>query len=72
MATYKEIEVEYKGRIFRCEGLYEIGELPIWKPTFEIESIYSNYTRGNVIDFIADLGHLDELTELCLEVLRDE
>ena len=72
MATYKEIEVEYKGRIFRCEGLYEEGELPIWKPTFEIEVIKTSWCSNNLIDFIADLGHLDELTELCLEVLRDE
>ena len=73
MANYKTIQVTYKGHIFQCEGLYESGEQPIWKPTFEIERIVDNsYSANNILDLLSDLGHLDELTELCLEELKDE
>jgi hypothetical protein len=63
---YKTIQVNYNGIKVDCTGIYDKGEPPIWKPTFEIiETAVNTEDEEEILD-------LDLLTELCLEELRDE
>ena len=66
---YKTIQVNYNGIKVDCTGIYDKGEPPIWKPTFEIIE-----TAANTEDEEEDEEEFDIklLTELCLEELRDE
>jgi len=67
---YKTIQVNYNGIKVDCTGIYDKGEPPIWKPTFEIiETAVNTEDEELEDDFLDDV---DLLTELCLEELKDE